>query len=236
MNPDEHAAAIAKLRSGPKVMELRTTWDYGHDGMCTRLFPGLVDAHMIAGYAESGDLDPPELFEPEPKPATHKPWNERECPHGYLFDCCTQCHEAFHAGRESVAAEPKPSFEKRARALIENTYATNGSFAIQIAKAFAEVAEEARREVLQKAGFRPCKECGKMPCETFMKCAMAQCDKIDRDLRAKMAATPIPSICRAPTEGQRAVDAYERRGMILAATPGSCRVCGLASCMHPRDA
>jgi hypothetical protein len=38
-----------------------------------------------------------------------------------------------------------------------------------------------------------------------------------------------------PTDGQRAVDAYERRGMILAATPGSCRVCGLASCMHARE-
>jgi len=23
-----------------------------------------------------------------------------ECPHGYAFDCCTQCHEAFHAGRK----------------------------------------------------------------------------------------------------------------------------------------
>jgi len=24
-----------------------------------------------------------------------------ECPHGYGFDTCTQCHEAFHAGRRA---------------------------------------------------------------------------------------------------------------------------------------
>ena len=24
------------------------------------------------------------------------PW--RDCPHGYGFDCCTQCHDAYRAG------------------------------------------------------------------------------------------------------------------------------------------
>jgi hypothetical protein len=34
-----------------------------------------------------------------------------ECPHGYAFDCCTQCHEAFQAGR----AEENKRWAKRVR-------------------------------------------------------------------------------------------------------------------------
>jgi hypothetical protein len=34
-----------------------------------------------------------------------------DCPHGYAFDCCTQCHEAFHAGR----AEENKRWSKRVR-------------------------------------------------------------------------------------------------------------------------
>lgn len=39
-----------------------------------------------------------------------------ECPHGYGFDTCTQCHEAFHAGRKAE----RERWAKRTRDFAEH--------------------------------------------------------------------------------------------------------------------
>jgi hypothetical protein len=143
-----------------------------------------------------------------------------ECPHGgqhSVARCagCPSCQD-YVAAQAAVADESTPApltHEARARAIMglryEDGKLTPGSplaegrcldaFVAHIAAQFAEVAEEARREVV-----------------TAQVAAMTAGHVAET--RARLDSVEIP---RMPN--------------ILAAEPGSCRICGLAACFHPRN-
>lgn len=179
-----------------------------------------------------------------------------QCPEHYLPLPCTACHaqQTWPAGGFQPARAnplgpnyqpPQPSapapltHEARARAWVETLgqCITNEQAMARLAAAFAGIAEQARRELV-----------------TEQVVAMTAAHVVET--RATLDAVEIPNVKDGPCPihtgcevcvGKYLIEHFFQAKIshavldassavprpILAATPGSCRVCGLASCMHP---